>query len=84
MAKKMFKVEQIVMMLLEAEMHLAKVLVDLRKTEYNTVRSHSSLNYQLSAPEAIKPGWLENAVVPSQELVQLMGVGHYQGDSGLP
>jgi len=34
----------------------AKVLVEHWKEEYNTVRPHSSLNYQPPAPEAIKPG----------------------------
>ncbi len=33
----------------------AKVLVERWKTEYNTVRPHSSLNYQPPAPEVIKP-----------------------------
>jgi hypothetical protein len=32
-----------------------KVLVERRKEEYNTVRPHSSLNYQSPAPEGIKP-----------------------------
>jgi len=32
----------------------AKVLVGRWKTEYNTVRPHSSLNYQPPVPEAIK------------------------------
>jgi len=41
----------------------AKVLVEHWKTEYNTVRPYSSLNYQPPAPEAIKSEWLENAVV---------------------
>lgn len=36
----------------------AKVLVERWKTEYNTVRPHSSLNYRPPAPEAVKP---ENA-----------------------
>ena len=40
----------------------AKVLVDRRKAEYNTVRPHSSLNYRPPAPEAIKS---ENAVALS-------------------
>jgi len=40
----------------------AKVLVDRWKTEYNTVRPHSSLNYRPPAPEAIK---LEDVVVLS-------------------
>jgi len=43
----------------------AKVLVEHWKTEYNTVRPYSSLNYQPPAPEAIKSEWLENAVVLS-------------------
>ena len=43
----------------------AKVLVERWKTEYNTVRPHSSLNYQPPAPEAIKPEWIENAVALS-------------------
>ena len=40
----------------------AKVLVDRCKTEYNTVRPHSSLNYQPPAPETIQLECLENAV----------------------
>ena len=40
----------------------AKVLVGRWKTEYNTIRPHSSLNYQPPAPEALK---LENAVALS-------------------
>ena len=43
----------------------AKVLVGRWKTEYNTIRPHSSLNYQPPAPETIKPEWLENAVTLS-------------------
>lgn len=35
-------------------MQLAKVLVEQRKAEYNTVKPHSSLNWQPSAPGAIK------------------------------
>jgi hypothetical protein len=42
-----------------------QVLVERWKVEYNTVRPHSSLNYQPPALEAIKPEWLENAVVLS-------------------
>ena len=43
----------------------AKVPVGKWKTEYNTVRPHSSLNYRPPAPEAIKLECLENAVVLS-------------------
>ena len=43
----------------------AKVLVDQWKVEYNTVRPHSSLNYQPPAPETIRQEWLENAVTLS-------------------
>jgi len=39
----------------------AKVLVERWRRDYNTVRPHSSLNYQPPAPEAIKPERLENA-----------------------
>jgi putative transposase len=43
----------------------AKVPVGRWKTKYNTVRPHSSLNYQPPAPEAIKPECLENAIALS-------------------
>ena len=43
----------------------AKVLVGRWKTEYNTIRPHSSLNYRPPASEAIKPECLENAAALS-------------------
>jgi transposase InsO family protein len=39
----------------------AKVLVERWRRDYNTIRPHSSLNYQPPAPEAIQPERRENA-----------------------
>jgi putative transposase len=43
----------------------AKVLVGRWKTEYNTIRPHSSLNYRSPAPGVIKLECLEDAVALS-------------------
>ena len=42
-----------------------KVLAELWRVEYNTLRPHSSLGYRPPAPETIKPDWLENTVALS-------------------
>ena len=57
----------------------AKVLVDRCKTEYNTVRPHSSLNYQPPAPEVIKLKCPQMRLLSLKNwynlLVQLIGAG---------
>jgi putative transposase len=40
----------------------ARVLVQMWRKEYNTIRPHSSLGYKPPAPEAVLPSRLEVAI----------------------